>query len=51
MTTRITATAETSSARDRWVVPGVVIGLTALCALIEASQNYIGAINFGKPVP
>ena len=51
MTTRITATSEMSSARDRWVVPGVVIGLTALCALIEASQNYIGAINFGKPVP
>jgi two-component system LytT family sensor kinase len=36
---------------NRWVVPGVILGLTALCALIEASQNYIGAINFGRPVP
>ena len=39
------------SLRDRWLVPGVVIGLTALCALVEASQSYIAAINFGKPVP
>jgi len=43
--------ATNASSRDRWVVPGVVIGLTALCALVEASQSYIGAINFGKPVP
>jgi signal transduction histidine kinase len=25
--------------------------LTLFCATVEASQNYLGAINFGKPVP
>lgn len=42
---------DNTTQRNRWVVPSVVIGLSALCALIEASQNYIGAINFGRPVP
>ena len=51
MKPRTAETHASSSPRDRWLVPGVVISLTALCALIEASQNYIGAINFGKPVP
>ena len=47
---RDTPTAEASPARERWVVAGVIIALTLFCAAVEASQNYLGAINFGKPV-
>ncbi|HEX6052975.1 MAG TPA: histidine kinase [Gemmatimonadaceae bacterium] len=47
----VTSTGSDIPPKNRWVVPSVVIGLSALCALIEASQNYIGAINFGRPVP
>jgi signal transduction histidine kinase len=32
-------------------VAAIIIGLAFLCALVEASQSYIGAINFGKPIP
>jgi len=39
------------TSRERWVIAAVVVGLAAFCALVEASQNYIGAINFGRPVP
>jgi two-component system LytT family sensor kinase len=46
-----TPSGESSPARDRWVVAGVIIALTLFCAAVEASQNYLGAINFGKPVP
>jgi len=28
----------------------VIIGLALFCAVVEASQNYIGQINFGRPV-
>lgn len=41
---------ELPTQRNRWVVAGVIIGLAAFCAIVEASQNYIGAINFGRPV-
>ena len=37
--------------RRRGPVAAVVIGLAAFCAVVEASQNYIGSINFGRPVP
>ena len=36
--------------RSRWVVAAAIVGLAAFCAIVEASQNYIGAINFGRPV-
>ena len=39
------------TSHERWVVAAVVVGLAAFCALVEASQNYVGAINFGRPVP
>jgi two-component system, LytTR family, sensor kinase len=42
---------EGTSSRQRWIVAAVVVGLAAFCALVEASQNYVGAINFGRPVP
>jgi hypothetical protein len=41
---------DTPTARERWVVAAIIVGLAAFCALVEASQNYIGAINFGRPV-
>ena len=48
---RDTPSVEPSPARERWVVAGIIIALTLFCAAVEASQNYLGAINFGKPVP
>ena len=36
---------------NRWGIAAIVIGLALFCAVVEASQNYIGAINFGRPVP
>ena len=45
------AVSDTPTSRERWVVAAVVVGLAAFCALVEASQNYVGAINFGRPVP
>ena len=42
---------DTPPQRSRWVVAAVIVGLAAFCAIVEASQNYIGAINFGRPVP
>ena len=47
---RDTPDVETSPERERWVVAGVIIALTLFCAAVEASQNYVAAINFGKPV-
>jgi two-component system, LytTR family, sensor kinase len=47
---RGTQTIEPSTPRERWVVAGVITALALFCAVVEASQNYIGAINFGKPV-
>ena len=49
--TRDTPNVEPSPTRDRWVVAGIIVALTLFCAAVEASQNYLGAINFGKPVP
>ena len=46
-----TATPEPPPARTRWSAVAVVIGLALFCAVIEASQNYIGQINFGRPIP
>jgi signal transduction histidine kinase len=43
-------TVESPQARDRWITAGVIIGLALFCAGVEASQNYVGAINFGRPV-
>ncbi|HUQ81803.1 MAG TPA: sensor histidine kinase [Gemmatimonadaceae bacterium] len=40
-----------ASARQRWIVAAVVVGVAAFCAFVEASQNYVGSINFGRPVP
>jgi signal transduction histidine kinase len=48
---RDTPSGESSTTRERWVVAGVIIALTLFCAAVEASQNYLGALNFGKPVP
>jgi two-component system, LytTR family, sensor kinase len=42
---------ELPTPRRRGAVAAVVIGLAAFCAVVEASQNYIGSINFGRPVP
>ena len=42
---------DTSSLRTRWGVAAVIVGLALFCAVVEASQNYIGSINFGRPVP
>jgi signal transduction histidine kinase len=44
------AAPNTSTARERWVVAAIIVGLAAFCAFVEASQNYVGAINFGRPV-
>jgi two-component system, LytTR family, sensor kinase len=41
---------EASKARDRWILAGVIIGFALFCAAVEASQNYVAAINFGRPV-
>jgi hypothetical protein len=41
---------EPPTKRDRWVVAAVIIGLAIFCAVVEASQNYIGSINAGRPV-
>jgi hypothetical protein len=38
-------------ARARLAVAAAIIGLAFLCGLVEASQSYVGAINFGKPIP
>ena len=48
--TREPAIAESPPQRTRWAAAAVVIGLALFCAIVEASQNYIGQINFGKPV-
>ena len=48
---RDTPAVESSPARERWVIAVIIIALTLFCAAVEASQNYLGAINFGKPVP
>jgi two-component system, LytTR family, sensor kinase len=49
-TTSEIMTSEPPQARDRWITAGVIIGLALFCAAVEASQNYVGAINFGRPV-
>src|SRR5687768_12535891 len=51
MTTRISTVSDDLSPRNRWVLLGITVGLTAVCALVEAGRNYVAAINFGKPVP
>ena len=48
---RDTQNVETSPQHERRVVAAVIIVLTLFCAAVEASQSYVGAINFGKPVP
>jgi two-component system, LytTR family, sensor kinase len=48
---RDTLNAERPPWHERWVIAGVTAGLTLFCAAVEASQNYLGSINFGKPVP
>ena len=48
---RDTTSPDTPGPQKRWVVAAVIIGLAAFCALVEASQNNVGAINFGRPVP
>lgn len=45
-----TPTDDPSAQRTRWAVAGVIVGLSLFCAFVEASQNYIGQINFGRPV-
>ena len=47
---RDTVAPDAPSSHQRWVVAAVIVGLAAFCALVEASQNYVGAINFGRPV-
>jgi len=47
---RETPPPDTPTPRERWVVAAVIVGLAAFCAFVEASQNYIGAVNFGRPV-
>jgi len=42
---------DSDAPRERWALAGVIIGLALFCAVVEASQNYIGQINFGRPVP
>jgi len=50
MTTRTSTASDDPGARNRWVLLGITVALTAVCALVEAGQNYVAAINFGKPV-
>ncbi len=42
--------ADPSPVRARWAATGVIVGLALFCAVVEASQNYVGQINFGRPV-
>jgi hypothetical protein len=48
--TRDAITSESSPRRTRWAAAGVIIALALFCAIVEASQNYIAQINFGRPV-
>ena len=44
------STADSTRDPSRWVAAAIIIGLALFCAVVEASQNYIAQINFGRPV-